>query len=126
MGSVLLLVALSLLWVKLKGIRVEATPAAFAAAAGAPRLEERQSAMRLVLPVPRSGGPAELGWIRVAARYGIPVDVAVPLGGRSLGFTVAGLSPDGDLLVPCASRTDCADILVAVGLALPSDLAGTR
>lgn len=125
-GSAVMLVAVGVLWLVGRGLHVETTPAAFAQRAGATVFEERQTAMRLLVPVAGAGAPAEAAWIRRAASSGLAVDVTLRAGGRSLSFAVSGVSPEGDLVVPCSTKPGCAELLQALGFTLPPALGGAN
>ena len=121
--SVLLVVCLAVAWLKLRGVRVETTSAAFAQRAGSALYEVTPENMHVQFEVTPSKEPSEAGWIYLAAQYGIPVVVTVPFKGRKLAFRISGLSPQGDFVVPCSSKVECADILLANDFRLPPGLA---
>jgi hypothetical protein len=117
--AALLLLVLAALWIKLHGVQIQAEPGSFVHRPGS-ALFERQGGTHVRLDAVPGKTP---GWLRGAARNGIPVVVSVPTGGGQVfEFKIKGVSPRGELMAPCKTATDCAGILQALGLALPPEL----
>ena len=57
-----------------------------------------------------------------AAYFRIPVKVALQSKKGNVFFDIAGLSKEGDFLIPCTSTKECRSILEAAQLAIPEQL----
>jgi hypothetical protein len=78
--------------------------------------------MHVQFEVTPSKDPSEAGWIYDAVEYGVPVVVTVPFRGHEFSFRISGFSPEGDFVVPCSSKPECAEILLANDFELPPEL----
>lgn len=116
----LLLVVLAVVQLKLKGLQIAAEPGAFVPRPGS-RVFEPGGRMHVQFDPAPGKVP---GWLPRAAGLGVPVTVAVPFEGRTFEFRITDVSRRGELVAPCKTRGECAQILTATGLALPPELAG--
>ncbi len=115
----LLFLVLAAMWLKLHGVQIDAEPGSFVHRPGS-TLFERQGGTHVQFdPVPGKTP----GWLKAAARSGIPVAVTVPAdAGRVFEFRIKGVTARGELMAPCKTPSECAGILQAVGLAVPPEL----
>jgi hypothetical protein len=68
--------------------------------------------------------PEETATMYRAASFGVPVKVVLQSGKESIFFSIAGLSREGDYVIPCASARECRSILEAAQMKIPEQLIG--
>lgn len=124
--ALLLVVCIAFGWLKLFGVHIDTTGASFVPQSDSPYFVVTPQGMHVQLGVTPSKDPSEAGWIYLAAEYGVPIDVTIPLRERKFEFRITGLSPEGDFVVPCSSKAKCAEILLATDFELPPELSGAR
>lgn len=120
-GSVAALTAVVAAWLALRSTRVVAVTTSSAAFVSS-RFEITPDGMRVLLEVTPDKEPAEAGKIYDAATRGVPVVVSVPYRGGVVSFRVIGVTGDGEFVVPCKAREECARILEANRFELPVQL----
>jgi hypothetical protein len=103
-------------------IDVRTTSEAFVMRVDMPLFEERDSRLNVRMAPTPAPWPEETATMYRAASFGVPVKVVLQSGKDSISFSIAGLSKEGDFVIPCASARECRSILRAAQMKIPEQL----
>ncbi len=106
----------------IEGIAVRTTPDAFVANVGMPLFEVKDGQMNVRLAPSPAAWPEEKASMYGAAYFRIPVHVRLQSKEANVIFDIAGLSKEGEFLIPCRSETACRLILYAAQISAPEHL----
>jgi hypothetical protein len=106
------------------GITVRTTSEAFVMRADMPLFEVTGNQLNVRMAPTPAPWPEETATMYRAASFGVPVKVVLQSGKESIFFSIAGLSREGDYVIPCASARECRSILEAAQMKIPEQLIG--
>ena len=105
-----------------KGVTVKTTAETFVTRADMPLFEVKSGKMNVRMAPTPAAWPEQAATIYRAASLGLPIEVELQSKSGNIFFNVAGLSKEGDFLIPCASAKECRSILEAAQLEIPEQL----